>query len=229
MNSLGSYGCEAPKQQIRHLRSQPSVDLPVLDLRLDVAYLVDRRWDMDVILDGGARDRYHALGQGAVRCRDSTHQQSSICAVTARIPVVHCGDDHHILRIDQRELPNNSPFVLDRLRRESCYTRTRLVFSIGTLMSVYNFTRVEEAKHIPTTEHWAVLLEESVCVDTGYPEDSGYRKTYFSYLAFLSEADLHDWVKEQETKSRQYSAAPVYRVMFVKPASVQKEISIIIK
>jgi len=95
-------------------------------------------------------------------------------------------------------------------------------------MSVYNFTRVEEAKHIPTTEHWAVLLEESVCVDTGYPEDAGYQ-TYFSYLAFLTEADLHAWVKEQETRPRQYTAVPVYRVMFVKPASVQKEISITIK
>lgn len=90
------------------------------------------------------------------------------------------------------------------------------------------YKRVKSLSELPKDSHWAVLMEDTVYVDSGYPEDKGSPVVVFEYLVFSNDEDLQTWVLEQETPKR-YGVTKTYRVIKVTPAVVEKSIAIAIK
>ena len=82
-----------------------------------------------------------------------------------------------------------------------------------------------EIKDVPTAEHWAVLVNESLTYDDGYGHDatpSLSTKWYMTYIVFDDEEALKAWIlKDAESTSQK-----TYRVLHVKPATVHKRVTI---
>ena len=87
------------------------------------------------------------------------------------------------------------------------------------------YTTITEIKNLPTTEHWAVLVNESMQYDDGYGErgNTSYSTlNYTAYIAFENEEALRSWIlRNDESYSKK-----TFQVIHVKPAQVRKHVSI---
>lgn len=90
---------------------------------------------------------------------------------------------------------------------------------------------VTSPSDIPTTEHWALIEGSSVYIEGderslsapghGYP---AHTVSYISYRAFPSLESVTQEIQRREVAK--YSSSKPYRVLHVKPMTVQTEIKI---
>jgi hypothetical protein len=90
---------------------------------------------------------------------------------------------------------------------------------------------VTEIAQMPTTEHWAVVYDESFTYDDGYGDDrhgkSYSTKSYMTYLSFDNVEQVIAWIHENE--NTKYGSPKTFRVLHVKPGAVNKQVSISIE
>ena len=86
---------------------------------------------------------------------------------------------------------------------------------------------------IPDTEHWAIIVQESVHIPGdersrtnpghGYPAET---RSFVGYHMYLTEDKLLQAVKEMEEQDKRYYNKNVYKVIKVTPMKVSTTISI---
>lgn len=97
---------------------------------------------------------------------------------------------------------------------------------------------IHQVKELPSDDHWAVVYDESLQYDDGYGHHgspsynwafqgtpihrNANTMNYTVMISFKNEEELRGWIMQNDEST---CGKKNYRVIFVKPATVRKQVS----
>jgi len=84
---------------------------------------------------------------------------------------------------------------------------------------------IHHVKELPSDDHWAVVYDESLRYDDGYVHHGSPSYSTVNYtvmISFKNEEELRGWIMQNDESTY---GKKNYRVIFVKPATVRKQVS----
>jgi hypothetical protein len=92
-------------------------------------------------------------------------------------------------------------------------------------MSIFDYATAREVKSVPTTEHYAALVNTSFSYGDGYGErgmSSISRHESLDYVILPTVTDVQAWVKEQHARTDKKT----YRIIHVNPVTVTTTVQV---
>jgi hypothetical protein len=83
---------------------------------------------------------------------------------------------------------------------------------------------VKRIADIPADAHYAVIVNTTY-VTPGYDRgDPNETVNDVSYMAFFDEVALVKWIKDQD--EQRYGSKPVYKVVYIRPITIEKQVTV---